>query len=218
MSDSLSVELVSVNVALPRDIGTRHRKSVISGIHKLPVASEHVVVTSTGLVGDGQGDLVAHGGPDKAVYAYPVEHLPPWTDEHRPTVPYGPGTFGENLSVSGLLETDVMIGDCWAWGEVVLQVCQPRYPCFKLGMKLNRPSAVREMVANLRTGWYLRVLQAGNAPVSGSITVVSLGQQRITVQDAHLARLPAANRELREKVIAEPALAIRLRESLERSF
>ncbi|MGD9712512.1 MAG: MOSC domain-containing protein [Thermomicrobiales bacterium] len=207
------IDLVSVNIAIPSRIGERQGKTVLSGIRKVPLKRCSVVVTEAGIIGDGQGDTVNHGGYDKAVYAYPSEHLDSWSQDHGSAERYSPGEFGENLSVRGMLESDVLIGDRWRWGEVVLEVCQPRYPCYKLAMVLERPAIVREMVDNRRTGWYLRVIQAGAAPVDGAIEVIERGPGE-SVLDAHLARLPQADTSLRSRVAENPSLAARLRDAL----
>jgi len=154
--------LVAVNVAQPEVIGQRRGKPVSSAIRKRHVATGGLLrLTFENLSGDRQADLRVHGGPDKAVYAYPSEHLPRWNTEFEPEEPFGPGAFGENLTTAGWLETDARIGDVWTWGEALLQVCQPRYPCFKLAMKLDRPRVVDRMLETGRTGWYLRVLAPG---------------------------------------------------------
>ncbi|CAN5622252.1 MOSC domain-containing protein [soil metagenome] len=208
------VELVSVNVAKPGYLGERRGRMVESGIFKKPVENDGISISLTNLAGDGQADLRNHGGLDKAVYAYPVDHLPAWTRELQPDSPFGPGSFGENLSTSGWLESAVFIGDVWQWGDAVLQVSQPRYPCFKLGMSLNRPRVVKAMVNNARTGWYLRVLEPGAAPIAGPISVIEHGEGAISVTEAHLARLPHAAFELIERVASAPALAQGLRQGL----
>lgn len=214
MTNTSGVELLATNVALPVTIGERHGDSVLSGIRKKPSPNPTIEVTVAGLVGDGQGDVINHGGFDKAVYAYPAEHFSDWSREHGIVVPYGPGTFGENLTVRGLTEHDVYIGDRWKWGAALLEVCQPRFPCYKLGIALRRPSVVKEMVENGRTGWYLRVLQAGIAPTSGRIEVVERGPGRITVTEVHLARLPASTRDERRHVAQAERLARGLRNGL----
>jgi MOSC domain-containing protein YiiM len=168
----------------------------------------------TNLEGDGQADLRNHGGRDKAVYAYPAAHLAIWAAEHGLPEPYCPGAFGENLTIGGWTEEEVCIGDRWQWGETLLEVAQPRYPCFKLGLALDRHAVVRELVANGRTGWYLRVVQPGIAPVAGPIRLVGRAHAGPTVLDAHLARLPEAPRDLIERVAAAPDLAEGLRHHL----
>lgn len=175
------VELVSVNVAEPEIIGTFRGQPIASGIAKQPVAVETLYLDWLNLTGDRQADLRAHGGPDKAVYAYPIEHVARWNTDLEPETPYGPGVFGENLTTRGWLEDAVRIGDIWAWGDALLQVSQPRHPCFKLGMRTGRRDIIKRMEANGRSGWYLRVLQPGVVPVAGPITVVSQALDAPTV-------------------------------------
>ena len=170
------VGLLSVNAGKPGYLGERRGTMVESGIRKRPVPEGMIAVSTTNLAGDEQADLHNHGGPEKAVYAYPSEHLPLWGAEFKPDTPFGPGSFGENLSTSGWLESQTFIGDVWQWGDVVLQVCQPRFPCYKLGMATGFPRVVKAMVANGRTGWYLRVLEPGQAPVGGPINLVERGE------------------------------------------
>jgi MOSC domain-containing protein YiiM len=212
------VELVSVNVGRPGYLGERRGHMVESGIRKKPVSETVIAVSLTNLDGDGQADLRNHGGFEKAVYAYPTDHLPAWSIELNADAPYGPGSFGENLSTAGWLGHDVYIGDVWQWGDAVLQVCQPRYPCFKLGMTLNRPAVVKSMVRTARTGWYLRVLERGEAPVAGPIAVIERGAGAVTVSEVHWARLPDAPVALIERVASAPALAAGLRSGLQQSL
>jgi len=185
------VRLVSVNVGQPRVIGaTRWGKPIRSGIVKQPVTAASISLDTLNLDGDRQADLKVHGGRDKAVYAYPVEHLPLWNDELG--TDFGPGTFGENLSTVGALEDDVCIGDIWAWGEARLQVCQPRSPCYKLATITGRPDLLKRLVRTGRTGWYLRVLQPATVPVAGPIQVIERDPAGISVLLAHRATVPGA--------------------------
>jgi MOSC domain-containing protein YiiM len=200
------VRLVSVNVALPRVIGTlRNGQEIVSGIAKQPVAAETLLLAETNLEGDRQADLSVHGGPDKAVYAYPSEHLPVWNDELGTA--FGPGTFGENLTTAGILEDEVRIGDLWAWGAAVLQVAQPRSPCYKLAAITGRPDIGKRLVRHGRTGWYLRVLRPGAVPVAGAIRVIERHPAGVTVLDAHRASLPGSDHELIARVVAVEPLA-----------
>ncbi len=179
------VALISVNVAEPSVIGFIHGHPILSGIGKRPVAAATLRVDRLNLEGDRQADLRVHGGEDKAVYAYPSEHLAAWSEELGPEPPFGPGAFGENLTTAGWLEGDVRIGDVWAWGDALLQVTQPRSPCFKLAMTTGFPSIVKRLTQNGRTGWYLRVLRPGVAPVAGPIDVVARLSEAPTVLEAH---------------------------------
>jgi MOSC domain-containing protein YiiM len=142
-----------------------------------------VTVSRLNIEGDRQADLQVHGGEDKAVYAYPSEHLEAWAREHDR--PFDPGSFGENLSIRGMLEGDAAIGDVWRWGEVLLEVSQPRWPCFKLLMHLGRPSIGRGMIQTGRTGWYLRVVRPGIAPTRGAIEVIRRSPGAPTVREVH---------------------------------
>ncbi len=148
------VGLASVNVGTPTVLAEGDGTTVWSGIRKAPLAPGTTVWLSTvNLAGDGQADLSVHGGPDKAVYAYPSEHLTPWSAELETSL--GPAAFGENLTTIGVTEADVCIGDLWSWGEATLEVCQPRWPCFKLALHRGRSDIQARMRRSGRTGWYL---------------------------------------------------------------
>jgi MOSC domain-containing protein YiiM len=201
------LSLVSVNVAQPSAIGTRRGRPVLSAIGKRRVAAATLRLDALNLEGDRQADLRVHGGPDKAVYAYPAEHLPRWNAELEPDPPYGPATFGENLTTAGWLEDEVRIGDVWAWGEALLQVSQPRSPCYKLAMVAGRPDVLKRMIESGRTGWYLRVLRPGRVPVAGPPRVVERHPAGVTVADVHRAALPGAVRAEVEAVVGVQPLA-----------
>lgn len=201
------IGLVSVNVGLPAVIGKHRGKPVTSGIRKRPVAGETIAVGATNLAGDRQADLRVHGGPDKAVYAYPGEHLPWWNDQLAREVPFSPGSFGENLTTAGIDEGTALIGDVWRWGTALLQICQPRYPCFKLVIATEQPDMVKRFLGAGRSGWYLRVLEPGTAPVAGPIEVMTVDPDGVTVAEAARAALPGAGTALIERVGSVPALA-----------
>jgi MOSC domain-containing protein YiiM len=180
------IEVVSVNIGVPKLLAPVRGTNVYSGIAKQPVPSGTVLWLSLGnLSGDSQADLSVHGGPDKAVYAYPSEHLPVWETELGETIGIAP--FGENLSTRGATEEDVCIGDRWRWDDAVLEVCQPRWPCFKLALHRRRPGIQLRLRATGRTGWYLRVLEAGAVTVGSTIEVVERDPSGLSVGDAHLA-------------------------------
>jgi MOSC domain-containing protein YiiM len=154
---------------MPEYLGHFRGQPIRSGIAKRPVTAEYLWLDRLNLEGDAQADLEVHGGPDKAVYAYPSEHLPKWAAELGQEL--GPAPFGENLSTAGGTEDEVCIGDRWYWGDAVLEVCQPRSPCFKLTMHRGRGDIGRLLRNSNRTGWYLRVLEPGRVPVAGPIRV-----------------------------------------------
>jgi len=181
-----SIGLAAVNVGTPAVLSRSDDTTVWSAIAKAPVASGTMLWLSTvNLAGDGQADQSVHGGPDKAVYAYPVEHLAPWRAELGTAL--GDAPFGENLDTIGVTESDVCIGDLWSWGEATLEVCQPRWPCFKLALHRGRGDIGQRMRQSGRTGWYLRVLEPGAVPSDGPITVTRRDPEGLTVTDAHLA-------------------------------
>lgn len=185
-SASTPIGLATVNVGAPSLLARTDGTDVWSGIAKHPVAPGTMLWLSTvNLAGDGQADLSVHGGPDKAVYAYPSEHLAAWADELDQ--PLGNAPFGENLSTVGVAEDDVCIGDRWTWGEATLEVCQPRWPCYKLALYRRRPDIQKLMRRSGRTGWYLRVLEPGAVSTDEPITMSYRDPARLSITDAHLA-------------------------------
>lgn len=183
------IQLVSVNVGGPKYLGQHRGRPVASGIAKVPVVAPSLWLDRLNLEGDAQADLAVHGGPDKAVYAYPSEHLPAWSAELGEEV--GPAAFGENLTTAGATEDDVCIGDRWSWGDAVLEVCQPRMPCFKLAIHRGRGDIGRRFKTSGRTGWYLRVLEAGKVPVAGPVSVLERHPMGATVRAVYEAARPA---------------------------
>ncbi len=150
------MRVVSLNVGLPREIEWRGQ-SVRTSIFKTPI-DRRLRVTTLNLEGDEQSDLSVHGGVDKAVYAYPFEHYGFWRRE-LPEVDFPWGAFGENLTIEGLLEEDVRIGDLLRVGSAEFVVTQPRMPCFKLGIRFGRPDMVKRFLRSGRTGFYFAVLR-----------------------------------------------------------
>jgi MOSC domain-containing protein YiiM len=158
--------IVSVNVGRPRTIEWRGR-SVTSAIWKQPVAGP-VSLEGVNLAGDDQADRRVHGGPDKAVYAYSVEDYDWWATS---TGPLAAGTFGENLTTSGIDLNDCHIGDRWHTGSVILEVAQPREPCFKLGIRMGDDRFPGKFAAARRPGVYLRIITVGAVTSGDSIAV-----------------------------------------------
>lgn len=201
-----TIALRAVAVGRPALLGTDRNGEVWSGIRKQIVDGGEIVVGRTNLAGDGQADLRAHGGPDKAVYCYPADHLAWWASEHEYTGVVGQAPFGENLSTIGIVETEACIGDIWRWGDALVQISQPRWPCFKLAMMSGRVDMVKRFVDSGRSGWYLRVLEEGVAPVAGPIELVARDGHGVTVSLAFAARADAGHPD-RTRVFAHPALA-----------
>ena len=179
------IGLAAVNVGRPRLLAHHRGEAVSSGIAKRPVGVNVLRLDTVNLEGDAQADLTVHGGPDKAVYAYPSEHLAWWAVELGQEL--GPAPFGENLSTVGATEDDVCIGDRWAWGDAVLEVSQPRSPCYKLALHRGVGDIGPRFNASGRSGWYLRVLQPGTVPAAGPIRVVEHHPLGATVAAIHTA-------------------------------
>ncbi len=199
------LKLISVNVGRPKVIGNTNGEDVLSGIDKHPVDGGAVFVRRTGIDGDGQADLENHGGIEKAVYAYPTANWPWWEGEMK--VACRPALFGENLTLSGVDETGIRIGDRCAWGDAVLEVSQPRAPCFKLDIHTARPNAAQMMTLTGRCGWYLRVLEEGAAPVSGALALVHRSDSP-TVREAFSTVFSSApDIALLRRIHAAPAIS-----------
>ena len=147
-----------------------HDQPWTTGFFKTPVEGP-VFAGTTNLAGDGQADLVNHGGIDKAVLAYSADHYSKWREElNMPGMPYG--AFGENLTIAGLSEESVCIGDIFRIGEVTFEVSQPRQPCWKLARRWRMHELTGLVVRNGRSGWYLRVLEEGWIEAGMPVTLI----------------------------------------------
>ena len=173
------MEVISVNVSLPR-IVTIDGREVATSIFKQPVEAP-VMLRSLDFDGDAQGDLEVHGGPDRAAYAYPWEHYAHWARELGLPV-WGPGQFGENLTISGISEDEVRIGDEFAIGEAVVTVSQPRTPCYKLAHKMGLPEFPKQFLASGRIGFYLRVAREGVIKAGDAVVRVGTDPEAFTVR------------------------------------
>jgi MOSC domain-containing protein YiiM len=191
------MKLLSVNVGLPREIEWKG-KIVRTSIFKAPV-SGRVRVAKLNVEGDQQSDLNVHGGIDKAVYAYPSEHYAFWR-EQLPAMELPWGVFGENFTTEGLLE-DTRIGDRFRIGSAEFVVTQPRMPCFKLGIRFNRPDMVKRFLESGRTGFYLAVAEEGGVAAGDSIELVKRDEHNVTITDVvNLYHKDATNQELLRRV------------------
>jgi MOSC domain-containing protein YiiM len=174
------MKVLSVNVALPRLLAWKGQ-TLNTGIFKKPVAGP-VMVRTLDLDGDRQADLSVHGGPYKAVYAYPSEHYEFWRKEF-PEMELPWGQFGENLTTQGLSEKDTHIGDVLRIGEATLQVTQPRVPCFKLAAKFQREDILKRFLQSGRSGFYFSVLAEGLVAAGDEIERIQEDENRIAVSD-----------------------------------
>jgi len=171
--------VLSVNVGVVREILWRNRV-VRTGIWKYPVGDRAIRLRGVNLVGDDQADRTVHGGPDKAVYAYAVEDYRYWADHEG--IATSPGLFGENLTVRGLDLRTALIGEWWGIGTALLQVAQPRLPCFKLGVRLADPRFPKRFLAVGRFGAYLRILEEGEIRAGDAVRVLRHADCRVSLQ------------------------------------
>ncbi len=199
------MKVISVNVGMPRDVEWQGQ-IVSTGIFKEPVAGR-VAVRRLNLDGDRQADLSVHGGPDKAVYVYPSEYYQYWCEQF-PDMHLPWGMFGENLTVQGLVDSDVFIGDQFRVGSALLEVKQPRVPCYKLGIKFQRNDILKRFLDSEFTGFYCAVLEEGEVAVGDPIMLVRRDESGVSVAD--ITRLYAhekKNLELLQRVVSVNALA-----------
>jgi MOSC domain-containing protein YiiM len=175
-SDSVTGTVESVNVGAPRAVQVDGR-TVWTAIWKSPVEGP-VPLRGVNLRGDDQADRTVHGGPDKAVYAYGAEDTEWW--EAQLGTSLGPGAFGENLTVRGIPVSEAVIGERWAVGTTLLEVAQPRLPCFKLGLRMGDPKFLKRFADAARPGAYLRVIREGDIGAGDAIEVVGRPTHRVT--------------------------------------
>ena len=197
------MRLLSVNVGLPRELAW-NGKIVRTSIFKQPVTGR-VRVARLNVEGDQQSDLTVHGGPEKAVYAYPSEHYPFWRGELA-KMDLAWGVFGENFTTTGLLEETLHIGDRVRIGSAEFVVTQPRMPCFKLGIRLNRSDMVKRFLQSGRTGFYFAVLREGEVGAGDSIELLEKDKNNIPVADVVNLYRGTANQELLRRVSELPSL------------
>ncbi|HTU22898.1 MAG TPA: MOSC domain-containing protein [Gemmataceae bacterium] len=207
------MHIVSVNVGPPREVAWGN-EVVPTGIFKQPIDGR-VVLRRLNLDGDAQADLSVHGGPDKAVYAYPVEHYAYWR-EQLPDRELPLGIFGENLTLAGLTEDAAHIGDELRIGTARLVITQPRLPCFKLGIRFGDPAIVSQFLASNRPGFYLAVLEEGEIGAGDPVERVHEDENQLTVTE--LLRLMVhdkTNTELMRRALRVRHLAAILRKKFE---
>jgi len=186
------LRILTISVGLIEDVIAEHpvRREIEvfkSAINKQPVSTldnpRPVEITTTNIIGDDQAVKRVHGGVNKAVYAYPVEHYPFWEEFTGNKLQHG--GVGENLTITGLVETEVYVGDRWLVGEVELEVTELREPCFKFNAKMEHKGAAKEMIQRGYSGWYMRVLKTGIVKAGDTITAipgpreVSITQQNV---------------------------------------
>jgi MOSC domain-containing protein YiiM len=174
----MNARLHTLSVGQPREI--LDSEPFFTAFHKTPATSP-VFLSLENLAGDQQADLTVHGGTDKAVCVYSVDHYPAWRKETG-IAECGPGWFGENFSIAGQRESTVAIGDTFRIGAALVQVSQPRVPCWKLGRRWSRPDMPKLVVHSGRTGWYLRVIEEGMVKAGQELTLVERLFPQMTIE------------------------------------
>ena len=196
-------KLVSVNVGTPQQLSVRRGRPMMSAIAKHPVDGR-VRVEGVNVAGDAQADRRVHGGPDKAVYAYASEDIAWWEDVLGIDVPAG--MFGENLTTEGVDVTNAVIGERWLVGTVELEVCQPRQPCSKLGLRFGNPKMVKMFAQASRPGAYLRIVTEGELGVGDAVEVRSRPDHGVTI--AMVSDAVFKDRSLAARVLEAPQLSV----------
>jgi len=191
--------VLSVNVGAVREVEWRGER-VRTGIWKSPVGDRAVPLAGVNLEGDDQADRTVHGGPDKAVYAYAEEDYAHWRDVEG--VDVEPGLFGENLTVRGIDLREAVVGERWHVGTALLEVAQPRLPCFKLGIRLGDAGFPKRFMAVARHGAYLRIVEPGAVRAGDPIDVLSQPDHGVTLA---LMATAVRDRSVRPRLL--PALA-----------
>lgn len=209
-----SMQLVSINVGRPKWIQFEGR-TFLTGIFKQAVSGT-VSVEFTQLQGDGQADLKVHGGVDKAIYVYSLEHYEFWRKELGVQIEEM-GSFGENFTSRGMLENDICVGDTFEIGTTVVQVTQPRTPCYKLAARFKRPDFPSQFLQSLKSGFYLRVLQEGHVTATDRFTLCERDPKPITICElVKIYHFQRKDRNAVKQALENRALSTEWRESLQK--
>jgi MOSC domain-containing protein YiiM len=204
------VKVLAVSIGRPRQVQWRGQ-TVLTSIYKSPI-QHRAHVARTNIEGDEQSDLSVHGGTEKAVYAYPMEHYDFWRRE-LPDAELPWGAFGENITTEGLLEDDVWIGDRYRVGTTELVVTQPRMPCYKLAIRFGHPDVVKRFLKSRRSGFYFAVEQEGDVGAGDAIERIARNDQRLTIADVvSLYATDSRNQTLLDSASVHPSLPTAWRE------
>ncbi|MFC4777036.1 MOSC domain-containing protein [Paenibacillus sp. GCM10023252] len=182
MSIGIQAKVLSINIGRKAPV-TYQNKQLLTGIYKQPTEGS-INLTLLNFDGDEQADLQYHGGRDKAVCVYPSEHYAHWSEVIGAELT--PGAFGENITTQHLLEPHVYIGDIYRLGSALVQVSQPRQPCFKLSVKWGQPKLPLYVQTTGYTGYYFRVLQEGSAAQGDELHLQERVPNSLSIQEANL--------------------------------
>lgn len=193
--------VLSINVGRPREFDYQGRPAR-SAIWKVSVTGR-VAARGVNLEGDEQADRRAHGGPDKAVYAYAVEDLRWWQNEIGRSIPYG--GFGENLTTEGVEVNDALVGERWEIGTALFEISEPRVPCWRLGVRMNDALFPRRFTEAMRPGAYLRIIAEGDLTATDEIRIVEKPNHDLTIRDVF--RIFTRDRHEVERLLAIPRMS-----------
>ncbi|NNC66852.1 MAG: MOSC domain-containing protein [Gammaproteobacteria bacterium] len=184
-----NAKVLSVNVGTPREFEYKNRNAK-SAIWKSPVTGR-IAARGVNLDGDDQADRVAHGGYNKAVYAYAIEDIAWWEQQVGQTIHYG--VFGENVTTHGISVNEALVGERWEVGTTILEVSEPRIPCWRLGVRMEDKTFPRQFTQALRPGSYLRIIVEGDIGANDEINVIAKPDHDLSVRDVF--RIFTHNRE-----------------------
>ena len=205
------MEVLSVNISDKKKVQWQSR-TIETGIFKKEVSS--IFIDTNGVNEDKVVDLKHHGGEDMAVYGYCKKHYAYFKKLH-PKVVFNHGIFGENITISNLLETEVFIGDTFQVGEAIIQVAQPRFPCFKLGIVFNSQKIVKQYLHTTYTGFYFRVLQKGCVKKGDKLSLIKQATNSMTVAEIYsIYTTNKGNTEFIQRALNLKFLADRCKESI----
>ncbi len=192
------MEVISLNIGLPREIEFEGKK-IITSIYKEPVF-ERVNLEKINLEGDKQADLSVHGGIFKAIYSYPIEYYEFWKKKY-PNKIFSIGFFGENLTTKGLFEYEVNVGDKFKIGTAQIVATQPRLPCYKLGARAGTMEIIKQFLDSEKTGIYFKVVKSGQIGSGDQIQLIAKDPNNITIQDIVRLYKNKASQEIMERAI-----------------
>jgi MOSC domain-containing protein YiiM len=158
------------------------RYGIETAIDKFPVEGR-ILLSYDGLDGDQNADLIHHGGPDRVLHQYPMEHYAYWSEKYGKEIDWQPAGMGENLSSEGMTENTVCLGDRYQWGEAIIEVCQPRSPCFKLNKRWGIEKLSVNMQEIFRCGWFYRVIKPGFVSVRKPLVLIEQAHNTMTLRE-----------------------------------
>ena len=206
------MKITATNIAQPKTI-TWRGKQVTTGIYKTPTTGP-IYLTKNDVKGDEVTDRRYHGGEFKACYLFSAEQYPYWKNLY-PNLNWSWGMFGENLTVEGLDETQIQVGDIYKVGGALIQITQPREPCFKLGVKFGTQKILKQYIAHGYSGTYVRVLEEGNVKTGDEFTLVEQANNSLSTYDLnHLLFSKTKDKTLLKLAISNAALPLKKREKL----